>query len=616
MALPADLPTRTTASPAGPNGVAFVADVNAERSAINDLKADVAANVVTKASRYLALDGSDEGADLNDLMADIKASGRNGSVVIDGTVGTTVPFVLRSGVGMDGMVQGQGKLSALAGFVGNGIMQHEAGPVKRAHVKRLIIEADPSISDTVYGAYFDAAGDAAQSDTGGLWHWVFDSLTFNNNMGVWLRGGGSDFKRPHQFNTFRNIDIKYQVGSNTDWIGLRITGQCGQNDFITTEITGYANNDGRCALWVGREIDDAEAVLSDSYPYSNNFHGLTLQKCSQAASISRGYPTQLDDLYIEGCRYGVLAKDGAEVDIGVHNQRSATDGSDGGYIYRTEGATSRINVQSLKPIGTIDSDPFQVGTAAVAGSIVVRSVGRVTKASATTVVDATGLHAETSSRWVRYATGIEAISAGDGTFTKQPLAIAAGFVPYDIGSYYMNPMAKNTRLFANAVGDLRLHLYNSGPEGCTIDTLDCNVTTIGSAGAVVRAGLYLPRLQGNPFQWSTGTIWADLLTDAGTVVGDSGTGKKTWTLSVAQVIAPNVWFAVGGVNQVNTSTREVGGLSATSAYTQFGSDTGSYLAKSGIALASTGVTGALGATFTPAGGVNGIDGGVGIHRSA
>jgi hypothetical protein len=184
-------------------------------------------------------------------------------------------------------------------------------------------------------------------------------------------------------------------------------------------------------------------------------------------------------------------------------------------------------------------------------------------------------------------------------------------------AWYPNPFATAQRTLILTQAIMYVHLFNSGPTAITIDKLDANVTVVGSAGAVTRMGLYTVTDQVNPFKWASGTAYASLLVDAGTVATDSGTGQKVITLGTPQVIAANTWFGVAGVEQATPATgatRTVGGNSGSTYYTPWGCVSQSYAGGVTLGLSVGGVTGALPATFTPNSAQN-TDGGVGIHRS-
>lgn len=88
------------------------------------------------------------------------------------------------------------------------------------------------------------------------------------------------------------------------------------------------------------------------------------------------------------------------------------------------------------------------------------------------------------------------------------------------------------------------------PVATTFDRIGCTVTAAGTAGAVVRLGIY----------GASGGMPQALVLDAGTVDATT-TGAKTITIS--QVLHPG-WYYLAGVAQVATCTvraRGVGGSS-------------------------------------------------------
>lgn len=211
-----------------------------------------------------------------------------------------------------------------------------------------------------------------------------------------------------------------------------------------------------------------------------------------------------------------------------------------------------------------------------------------------------------------------ATGRSSGALTSNVLSDSMSrFVPWVIGGWYINPLVVQGRTSVLTQGRFYAHVFFSGPDGVTIDKLDCNVATVGSSGSVTRMGVYQVTNQSRPFAWSNGVAWASLLVDGGTVATDGSTGQKTITLGSALVIPANTWFAVGGADQVATpATRYVGGQAGgnwASAFGQTGS--GGYGTSAGLSIIADSVTGALPATLTPTTLLN-LDSGVGIHRSA
>ena len=209
------------------------------------------------------------------------------------------------------------------------------------------------------------------------------------------------------------------------------------------------------------------------------------------------------------------------------------------------------------------------------------------------------------------------ILRSDGTFAPAMRAYGEQFVPWTVGQWYCSPLCYQTRTLVPTTSELRLVPFYSGPDGVTIDKLDVCTTVVGSAGSVARLGIWKIDNQTRPFAWAAGTQWATLLTDAGTVATDSGTGSKPITLGTAQVIPAETWFAIGAAHQVATAaTTQVAGQSGGLWYSPLGNTgAGGYLTSAGLTLVQTSVTGAFGATFTPTG-IGNADGGCGLHRSA
>jgi hypothetical protein len=188
------------------------------------------------------------------------------------------------------------------------------------------------------------------------------------------------------------------------------------------------------------------------------------------------------------------------------------------------------------------------------------------------------------------------------------------FIPWLINGWYPNAISRAARTGGNVLNTAYLHIFNSGPDGCTIDQLDANVTTIGTAGAVTRAGIYRVLNQSRPFAFQGATPYASLVQDAGTQPTDGSTGRKGWTLVSPVVVQPNIWFGVVGVDQVALAVRSIGN-NAGATWSPWGSGTPVYNTGNGLSLSAINVTGFLPDPFIP-GAFTGVDSGIGIHRSA
>lgn len=153
------------------------------------------------------------------------------------------------------------------------------------------------------------------------------------------------------------------------------------------------------------------------------------------------------------------------------------------------------------------------------------------------------------------------------------------------GLYY-GPEGTISTAIAPPAGDLRLvPIYF--PTRRSLDRIAVNVTIVGEAGSVIRLGVY-DSLPGESYPGS-------LLLDAGTVVGDVGTGVKA--ITIALNVGPGIiWLAC--VAQVAATTRPtLQTLSGSDYNGLFGSSAGVINGNTSAYL-QTGVSGALPGTFT------------------
>jgi len=160
------------------------------------------------------------------------------------------------------------------------------------------------------------------------------------------------------------------------------------------------------------------------------------------------------------------------------------------------------------------------------------------------------------------------------------------------GNYYFTIAASVTSTISNALNTLVCHQFYV-PNAITITKIGAELTTQGSAGAVLRLGVW------SDSSGAPGT----LLSDAGTLVGDASTGSKEITLGTPLALAKGMyWF--GGCPQVATSTWRSATTSSTFPYNF---NLGTTIPGAGTAPAchyQSSVTGAFGASFT-SGGVSG-----------
>lgn len=161
-----------------------------------------------------------------------------------------------------------------------------------------------------------------------------------------------------------------------------------------------------------------------------------------------------------------------------------------------------------------------------------------------------------------------------------------------VGEAVTTPMKTGaSRYYGSGLGILTTGALTDGvlyyvplevPKAITVSELYMNVTTIGAAGSLIRAGIYASDADGDP---------STLVIDAGTKVGDTS-GHKQWAISQA-LAAGRYWLAAVGQ----------GGVAMPQVYKQ------DYLAGQmpvatanqmvGRGFQQTGVSGALPASATP-----------------
>lgn len=105
---------------------------------------------------------------------------------------------------------------------------------------------------------------------------------------------------------------------------------------------------------------------------------------------------------------------------------------------------------------------------------------------------------------------------------------------YKTGWYYQtNQAASGDSTVAPVQDRVIFHAFPVG-EALTIDRITCGVSTSGSAGSVVRLGIYA----------STDGLPSTLVLDAGTVAGDGVAGYREITVSQALAAGTLYWIAV------------------------------------------------------------------------
>jgi hypothetical protein len=213
-------------------------------------------------------------------------------------------------------------------------------------------------------------------------------------------------------------------------------------------------------------------------------------------------------------------------------------------------AAVAINNNFFTAVNGLSSGTYPVGTPVSIGANVTRyrqrgnRNGPAADAGAVLVRDSVGPIVLPSTN---YLTSLDIRRDQDsldvGNLTAQPRTLISG-------RYYgTNGGAPSTS--AVAVGGFSLTPVYI-PNDVTVDRIECEVTTIGTTGAVVRLGIYDSNIDGKPL---------NLILDAGTVAADGATGVKSQTIS--QALAPGLyWLMAAG--QVAGSTLRIIGFSPAS----------------------------------------------------
>ncbi|AET09760.1 hypothetical protein [Gordonia phage GTE5] len=121
--------------------------------------------------------------------------------------------------------------------------------------------------------------------------------------------------------------------------------------------------------------------------------------------------------------------------------------------------------------------------------------------------------------------------------------LASGAVPFIADQWYSMPYSSNTTRQASANGESRFGRFVAG-RACTLTEIGCEVTVAGTAGAVLRFGIYA-------YDPVTGTV-GSLLVDAGTVEAET-VGFKSKVISVPVTAGQHI--LAGCVVQGNPTTR-------------------------------------------------------------
>lgn len=207
-----------------------------------------------------------------------------------------------------------------------------------------------------HGIYARATGDGGRPNQGGWWYGGVRRVRINrfDGHGIWLRGGGVDCLRPHQFLTFEGVEVF--AGPNASARSLYLTGQVGQAIFTGCQFDGNGQGiaGSGTSIEIRREVTDAGTPNSDIAPYAIEFLNCTIQANALGARVERAPGIKFNNCWFEDLKCGVVFETSVEMGI-VEGCNFSDTGSDGGKGYGIKvGTTSYVLAMANRFAGTYD----------------------------------------------------------------------------------------------------------------------------------------------------------------------------------------------------------------------------------------------------------------------
>lgn len=237
-----------------------------------------------------------------------------------------------------------------------GLVQFPVGMVQSFYLEDLALSPGTIPNARQHAVYAQAVGDGGAPNQGGWWYGGIRRVRINrfDGHGLWLRGGGADFLKPHQFLAFEGVEIF--AGPNAAARALYLSGQVGQVIFTSCQFDG--NGQGvigtGMSIEVRREVDDAGTFISDIAPYSIEFLNCTIQANALGARIERASGVKFNNCWFEDLKSGVLFETSVEMGV-VEGCNFSDTGSDGGKGFGIKvGVTSFVTAMGNRFAGTYD----------------------------------------------------------------------------------------------------------------------------------------------------------------------------------------------------------------------------------------------------------------------
>ncbi|WPU08580.1 glycosyl hydrolase family 28-related protein [Pseudarthrobacter oxydans] len=230
------------------------------------------------------------------------------------------------------------------------------GMVQSFYLEDLALSPGIKPNPDQHAVYAKAVGDGGTPDQGGWWYGGLRRVRIDrfDGHGIWLRGGGPDFLKPHQFLVFEGVEVFAGPGAASRC--LYLTGQVGQVVFTACQFDGNGQGivGGGTSIEARREVNDAGLFSSDVAPYSIEFFNCTVQANALGARIERAAGLKFNNCWFEDLRCGVVFETSVEMGI-VEGCNFSDTGSDRGNGYAIKvGAASCVTAIGNRFAGTYD----------------------------------------------------------------------------------------------------------------------------------------------------------------------------------------------------------------------------------------------------------------------
>lgn len=236
------------------------------------------------------------------------------------------------------------------------LIQMPGGPVQAWYVEDVMVAPGAEPNPGQHGVYMYARLTAGRNDAG----WWYGGMRRVRVMpfdghNIWLRGGGTDYMRPHQFLTFEQVESFNK--DHVDARGMYITGQVGQSTFDTCQFDGAQQ--GTIGSGIGveirREVDNSGNVLTDATGYALHFAATTFQANAQGVRVDRAGGNTWTTCWFEDLLRGISFSTSSEQSLvsGSSFSNAGANGSGTGYCISV-GSNSHAHLEANRFAGEHD----------------------------------------------------------------------------------------------------------------------------------------------------------------------------------------------------------------------------------------------------------------------